>query len=254
MQGQLPEDWTLPQKWRFRCPVGHAHIHLNDSHDAAYCTPCDRSYDVEQLRDLMNETQDAPHCLNVDCNTDVTEDQAKSIRARELQEPSVFWIEIFGIDLPLEVSLPSVSNTVISALFTLYESTFRENRQATVNLVATLIDVLRDHRWGQNHSRGRKSPENPVINWLLHPLSGSTHARAVQVTHIISSELSGKKHEYMRLTTLIHEKIYLTHTHMGSVTGATRGPVATRLGSEKCGPGAPTPVRVGSRDRSTAPC
>jgi hypothetical protein len=60
MQGTLPEDWSEPQKWRYRCPVGHAHILPSDSRESAYCPTCNESYCVEQLRDLTTETRDPP--------------------------------------------------------------------------------------------------------------------------------------------------------------------------------------------------
>mgnify|MGYP000016932707 CR=1 FL=1 len=60
MQGKLPEDWSRPQRWRYRCPLGHAHIHPSDSRESAYCTPCNRSYSVEEIRDLTTETEQPP--------------------------------------------------------------------------------------------------------------------------------------------------------------------------------------------------
>lgn len=55
MEGELPEDWSEPQKWRYRCPEGHAHIHPSDSRQSAYCTVCNQSFSVEELRDLTTE-------------------------------------------------------------------------------------------------------------------------------------------------------------------------------------------------------
>lgn len=60
MQGTLPDEWSQPQRWRYRCPVGHAHIHPTDGGESAYCTPCNRSYPVEQIRDLTTERSDPP--------------------------------------------------------------------------------------------------------------------------------------------------------------------------------------------------
>lgn len=60
MQGKLPEEWEEPQKWRFRCPVGHSTIRPTPSREGAWCYSCNESYGVEQLRDLTTETQDPP--------------------------------------------------------------------------------------------------------------------------------------------------------------------------------------------------
>lgn len=55
MVDQLPEEWDAPGRWRFRCPVGHAHIHPTESRQSAYCTACNESYDAEAIRDLSEE-------------------------------------------------------------------------------------------------------------------------------------------------------------------------------------------------------
>ncbi len=60
MEGKLPENWSKPQRWRFRCPLGHAHIHPSGDRESAYCTPCNESYPVEQLQDLSGQDREPP--------------------------------------------------------------------------------------------------------------------------------------------------------------------------------------------------
>lgn len=52
MVDQLPEEWSTPGRWRFRCPAGHAHIHPAESRESAYCTACNESYPAEAIRDV----------------------------------------------------------------------------------------------------------------------------------------------------------------------------------------------------------
>lgn len=55
MVERLPEEWSAPGRWRFRCPAGHAHIHPTEGRRSAYCTPCNESYDADAIRDLAEE-------------------------------------------------------------------------------------------------------------------------------------------------------------------------------------------------------
>lgn len=57
MVEQLPDEWTAPERWRFRCPRGHAHIHPSDDRESAYCTPCNESYRAGLIRNLREDSR-----------------------------------------------------------------------------------------------------------------------------------------------------------------------------------------------------
>lgn len=59
MVERLPKEWSTPDRWRFRCPVGHAHIHPTENRESAYCTACNESYRAGVIRDVSAEKRTA---------------------------------------------------------------------------------------------------------------------------------------------------------------------------------------------------